>query len=244
MSVPRLLTIALTMSVTVSLTATGQAPATTSAPKPQANPALDQYKKNVGLEVEAMREDIARMNDQVFSFAELGFQEFETSKYLTGILRKNGFTIQENLAGIPTAWMASWGSGKPVIAMGSDIDCIPQASQKPGVGWHEAIIDGAPGHGEGHNSGMPLQIAAALSVKKIMEQEHLPGTLKLWPGVAEELLGTKAYYVRAGAFKDVDVTLFAHVGSNMQVSWGDSTNNGLVSVEYSFKGESAHAAGA
>ena len=121
------------------------------------NPNAEQYKRDVGLEVDGMREDIARMNDQVFSFAELGFQEFETSKYLTDILRKNGFTIQENLAGIPTAFMASWGSGKPVIALGSDIDCIPQASQKPGVAYHEAMIDGAPGHGEGHNSGMPLQ---------------------------------------------------------------------------------------
>ena len=83
--------------------------------------------------------------------------------------------------------MATWGSGKPVIALGSDIDDIPQASQKPGVAYHDPIIEGAPGHGEGHNSGMPLQIAAALAVKKIMEQQHLPGTLKLWPGVAEEL---------------------------------------------------------
>src|SRR5437667_1461142 len=244
MSVPRLLTIALAMSVTVSLTATGQAPNTTSAPKPQANPALDQYKKNVGLEVDGMREDIARMNDQVFSFGELGFQEFETSKYLTGILKKNGFTVQDNLAGIPTAWMASWGSGKPVIALGSDIDCIPQASQKPGVAYHDPMIEGAPGHGEGHNSGMPLQIAAAISVKKIMEQQRLQGTIRRWPGVAEELLGTKAHYVRSGAFKDVDVVLFAHVGANMNVGWGDSGGNGMVSVEYDFKGESAHAAAA
>jgi aminobenzoyl-glutamate utilization protein B len=247
MRVSRLMTIALAVAVTVSLSASGQQPPSAGsgqAPKPPANPRLEQYKKDVGLEVDGMREEIQRMNDQVFSFGELGFQEFETMKYLTGILKKNGFTIQENLAGIPTAWMATWGSGKPVIAMGSDVDCIPQASQKPGVAWHEAIIDGAPGHGEGHNSGMPLQIAAALSVKKIMEQQRLPGTLKLWPGIAEELLGTKAYYVRAGAFKDVDVTLFAHVGSNMNVGWGDSGGNGLVSVEYSFKGESAHAAGA
>ena len=140
--------------------------------------------------------------------------------------------------------MATWGSGKPVIALGSDIDDIPQASQKPGVAWHEPIIEGAPGHGEGHNSGMPLQIAAALAVKKVMEQQHLPGTLKLWPGVAEELLGTKAYYVRAGVFKDVDICIFAHVGAQMNVGWGDSGGNGMVSVEYDFKGESAHAAGA
>jgi aminobenzoyl-glutamate utilization protein B len=226
----------------VSLTAAQQPTPAPAAPPP--NPRVDQYKRDVGLEVDAMQENIQKWNDSVFSFAEPGFQEFETSKYLTTILKQNGFTIQENLAGIPTAWMATWGSGKPVIALGSDIDDIPQASQKPGVAWHEPIIDGAPGHGEGHNSGMPLQIAAALAVKKIMEQQHLQGTLKLWPGVAEELLGTKAYYVRAGAFKDVDVCIFAHVGSNMQVSWGDSGGNGMVSVEYTFKGESAHAAGA
>src|SRR6202008_3905321 len=179
------------------------------------------------------------MVDMVFSFGELGFQEVETSKYLPGILKKEGFKIEQGIAGIPTAWIASWGSGKPVIALGSDIDCIPQASQKPGVAYHDAMIEGAPGHGEGHNSGMPLQIAAALSVKKVMEQQHLQGTIRLWPGVAEELLGTKAYYVRAGAFKDVDVVLFAHVGANMNVGWGDSGGNGMVSVEYSFKGESA-----
>jgi aminobenzoyl-glutamate utilization protein B len=243
MRAARLWTIALATALTVSITAApGQQ--TPPAPASPANPKLEQYKKDVSLEVDSMREDIARMNDQVFSFGELGFQEFETSKYLTGILRKNGFTVQENLAGIPTAWMASWGSGKPVIALGSDIDCIPQASQKPGVGYHDPIIEGAPGHGEGHNSGMPLQIAAALSVKRIMEQQHLQGTLRLWPGVAEELLGAKAYYVRAGAFKDVDVAIFAHVGANMQVGWGDSAGDGMVSVEYSFKGESAHAAGA
>ena len=83
--------------------------------------------------------------------------------------------------------MASWGSGKPVISLGSDIDDIPQASQKPGVAWHDPLIEGAPGHGEGHNSGVPLNILAALAVKKVMEREHLKGTIRLWPGVAEEL---------------------------------------------------------
>ena len=254
MRVSRLSVIALATVVTLSLTAAPHAQRGRGAQPDQApagppfslppNPTFDGYKRDVGLEVDGMQENIQKMNDMVFSFAEPGFQEFETSKYLTGILKQNGFAIQENLAGIPTAWMASWGSGKPVIALGSDIDDIPQASQKPGVAWHEPIIDGAPGHGEGHNSGMPLQITAALAVKKIMEQQHLQGTLKLWPGVAEELLGTKAYYVRAGAFKDVDVCIFVHVGAAMQTSWGDSTNNGMVSVEYDFKGESAHAAGA
>jgi aminobenzoyl-glutamate utilization protein B len=190
-----------------------------------------------------MKKQAQVMVDSVFSFGELGFQEFETSKYLSGILEKEGFKIERGIAGIPTAFVATWGEGKPVIALGSDIDGIPQASQKPGVGFHDPLIEGAPGHGEGHNTGMPLNIVAALAVKKVMEREHLSGTIKLWPGVAEEQLGTKAYYVRAGMFKDVDVVLFAHVGNNLAVTIGPTTSNGLVSVEYTFKGESAHAAG-
>ena len=191
-----------------------------------------------------MRVMTQQMVDQIFSFGELGFQEFETSKYLTDVLEKNGFKVERGYAGIPTAWFATWGSGKPVIAIGSDIDDIPQASQKPGVAYHDPIIEGAPGHGEGHNSGVPLNITAVLAVKKIMEREHLPGTLKIWPGVAEELVGAKAYFIRSGLFRDVDISLFAHVNSNLGVGWGGGFGTGLVSVEYSFKGESAHAAAA
>lgn len=202
------------------------------------------YKKQVVGDVEAMRKQTQVMIDTVFSFGELGFQEIETSKYLTGILEKEGFTIERGIAGIPTAWMASWGSGKPVIALGSDIDCIPQASQKPGVAYHDPIIEGAPGHGEGHNSGQPLNIVAAIAMKRVMEREKISGTIRLWPGVAEEQLGTKAYFVREGYFKDVDVALFSHVGDNLVVRWGAGPNTGLISVEYMFKGESAHAAGA
>src|SRR5450631_614783 len=177
-------------------------------------------KADLAGQIDAMKKQAQVMVDTVFSFGELGFQEFETSKYLTGLLEKEGFRIERGIAGIPTAFVATWGDGKPVIALGSDIDDIPQASQKPGVAYHDPMIEGAPGHGEGHNSGMPLQIAAALAVKKVMEQQHLQGTLMLWPGVAEELVGTKAYYVRAGVFKDVDISIFAHVGAGMQTSWG------------------------
>jgi aminobenzoyl-glutamate utilization protein B len=194
--------------------------------------------------VDSMATFTQQMVDQVFSFGELGMQEFETSKYLVGVLRKNGFTVTEGVAGMPTAWVAKWGSGKPVIALGSDIDDIPQASQKPGVGYHDPIIEGAPGHGEGHNSGNPLNITAALAVKKIMEREHLPGTIVLFPGVAEELMAGKAFLVRAGVFKDVDAVLFSHVDANLGVSWGQSSQNALLSAEFKFRGQSAHAAGA
>ena len=222
-----------------------QAPPPPQASRPDAaNPTLARYKTDLSTEIDGMKDFTQQMVDQVFSFGELGFQEVETSKYLTGVLRSNGFRIEESIAGIPTAWTATWGSGKPVIALGSDVDCIPQASQKPGVAYHDPIIEGAPGHGEGHNSGMPLNITAALALKKIMERNRLGGTILLWPGIAEELLAAKAYFVRAGAFKNVDVVLFAHVGTNLGVSWGDGSNTGLVSVEYTFKGESAHAGNA
>ena len=155
---------------------------------------------------------IQQMVEQVFSYAELGFQEFETSKYLTGILEKNGFTVQRGVAGIPTAFLAKWGSGKPVISLGSDIDDIPQATNKPGVGYRDPIIAGAPGHGEGHNSGNAVNIVAALVLKDLMTKNNIKGTLKIYPGVAEELVATKAFYVRAGLFKDVDIMLGSHVG--------------------------------
>ena len=186
--------------------------------KPGGNAKLDALKQEAVADVESRTQFAQQMVDQIFSYGELGFQEFETNRYLIDILKQNGFAVQEGIAGIPTAFMATWGSGKPVIALGSDIDCIPQASQKPAVAWHEPMIEGAPGHGEGHNSGMFVNIAAAIAVKKIMEREKMTGTIRLWPGVAEELVGTKAYYVRAGVFKDVDVALFTHVGNDLGVS--------------------------
>lgn len=184
--------------------------------------------------------------DSVFSFGELGYQEVETSRYLTDLLEKNGFTVTRGVSGMPTAWVATWtqGAGGPVVALGSDIDGIPKASQTPGVAYRKPMIEGAPGHGEGHNSGQAVNILAALALKDIMAREKIPGTLMLWPGVAEELVGAKAWFVRDGLFKDVDATIFTHVGDNLETGWGRPLGTGLVSVEYTFTGESAHAAAA
>ncbi|GAB4031610.1 M20 family metallopeptidase [Spirosoma jeollabukense] len=205
---------------------------------------LDQLKQEAIKAVEQRKDQAQQINDMLFSFAELGFQEEESFKYLTTLLEKEGFTIQKGIAGVPTAWIATWGSGKPVIAIGSDIDCIPKASQKPGVAYKDPIVEGAPGHGEGHNSGQALNIVAALSVKQLMEKNKLSGTLMLWPGVAEELLGTKAFYVRDGYFKDVDACIFTHVADNLSVSYGDAGYNGMISAKFSFEGQAAHAAAA
>ena len=205
------------------------------------SPALAAMKQQAVANVESHTKMAQVMVDTVFSYSELGYQEVHTSAYLSKILEDNGFKVERGIAGIPTAFMATWGSGKPVIALGSDVDCIPQASQKPGVAYRDPIVTGAPGHGEGHNSGVPLQILAALAVKDVMQKNHLSGTIKIWPGIAEELLGAKAYYVRAGYFKDVDAVLFAHVGNNLGTSYGGFTTLGAVSMKFDFVGESSHA---
>ena len=204
---------------------------------------LDRLKTLAVNDVEDQAKLIQVMVDKIFSFGELGFQELETSKYLTEILENNGFRVEKGISGIPTAWMAEWGKGKPVIALGSDIDGIPKSSQKPGVAFHDPIIEGAPGHGEGHNSGQAVIVVAAIVVKNIMEKENIKGTIRIWPGVAEELVATKAYFVRDGYFKDVDACIFTHVSSNLSTSHGQGGGNGLLSVEYTFQGKTAHSAG-
>jgi len=205
---------------------------------------VESLKKEVSQIVQANHKQSQVMVDKIFSFSELGFQEYESSKYLTGILEQNGFEIERSVSGIPTAWFARWSNGDgPVIALGSDVDCIPKASQYPGVAYHKPIVEGAPGHGEGHNSGIPLNITAVLAVKKIMERENIGGTLILWPGIAEELVAAKAWYTRDGLFDKIDMCIFTHVSSDLGVSYGEASGTGLISVEYTFEGESAHSAG-
>ena len=218
-------------------------PAADAANRSPDDPRTANFKKEVQTQIDSMATFTQQMVDMIFSFGELGFQEVETSRYLIKILRDNGFTVREGIAGIPTAWWASWGSGRPVISLGSDIDGIPQASQKPGVPRHDPIVPGAPGHGEGHNSGQAVNITAAIAVKKVMERERISGTIHIWPGVAEELVATKAYFVREGMFRDVDAAMFSHVSSNMAVSWGTASGNALISAEFSFTGTATHAAG-
>ena len=215
----------------------------TARPIAAQRPDLDRLLAEVTANVESNQKLAQVAVDKIFSFAELGFHETETSKYLTGILQQNGFRIRTGISGIPTAWWAEWGQGKPVIALGSDIDALPQTSQKPGVAYRAPLIEGAPGHGEGHNSGQALNLVAALALKKIMERERIPGTIVLWPGVAEELVAAKAWFVRDGMFKNVDAVIFTHVSSNLNVAWGQPSGTGLVSVEFEFTGESAHGAG-
>ncbi|EXS69589.1 amidohydrolase [Sphingobium sp. Ant17] len=215
-----------------------------TVPLPAAAKAPAALKQEVATAIDGEAKLVQEMVDSLFSFAEPGFQEFKTADYLTGILEKNGFTITRGVAGIPTAWTATWGTGGPLVALGSDVDGLLGLSQYPGSPTLKPMVAGAPGHGEGHNSGMPLIVAAAIATKNVMEKRGMKGRLMLWPGVAEELLATKAFYVRAGLFKDVDASIFTHVGSGFGTGYGEMGNNGMVSVEYNFHGKTSHAAGA
>jgi aminobenzoyl-glutamate utilization protein B len=205
---------------------------------------IERLKAEALTKVEARAKLVQEIVDHLFSFSELGMQEFETQRYLTGLLEKEGFAVQRGYAGMPSAWIARWGNGKPVIALGSDVDGIPQSNNKPGVAFGDPLIPGAPGHGEGHNTGQAVNIAAALAVKEIMIRDRIPGTLIIWPGIAEEQMTGKAFFVREGLFKDADVALFTHVGNGLGVSWGQSGQSALISAIFKFKGTSAHAAGA
>ena len=211
----------------------------------QADPRLASLKDEALRMVEDDAKQVQEIVDMLFSFGELGFQEFETQRYLTGILEEAGFDIELGVAGMPSAWTARWanGTGSPVIALGSDVDGIPQSNQKPGVAYRDPILSMAPGHGEGHNSGQAVNIVAALNVKELMERENIDGTLLIWPGIAEEQLGSKAFFVRDGVFDGVDVNLFTHVSSNFSMTWGQTSGNALVSAQFRFTGETAHSAG-
>jgi aminobenzoyl-glutamate utilization protein B len=182
------------------------------------------------------------MVDKLFSFSELGFQEFWTLDFVTGVLEKEGFTVERGCAGMPTCYVGSWGSGKPVIGFMGDMDGLPETSQKPGVPWQEPMIPLGPGHGEGHNSTPAVDIVAAIATKRVMERHGIQGTLKVIPGVAEELVASRNYMVTAGLFEGMDVMLSTHIGTGMSTGYGIS-GSGLVSTQFTFHGTSAHSAG-
>jgi aminobenzoyl-glutamate utilization protein B len=209
-------------------------------------PARAEAPQNLKIEaarrVDAQATLAQQMVDKIFSFAEPGFQEVQTSAYLEGILEAHGFNVERGVSGIPTAFRASWGTPGPTILLGSDIDAVLGASQVPGTAALQTLTPGAPGHGEGHNSGMPLVLVAAFALQDVMRDHGLGGQIVILPGVAEELLGSKAFYVRDGLLKGVDAALFVHVSSEFATGWGDLGSTGMVSVEYRFAGKAAHAA--
>jgi aminobenzoyl-glutamate utilization protein B len=208
----------------------------------QRRPSTAQLKREVAAEVASLQKLSQEMVDMVFSFSELGFEEHWTADYVTGILRDEGFRIQRGCSGMPTCYVASWGAGGPVIGIMGDIDGLPETSQKPGVAYHDPLIPGGPGHGEGHNSAPAVDVVAAIAVKRVLERHGLPGEIRVIPGVAEELVASRTYMVVDGLFQDMDAMLSTHISNGMSTTYGIS-GSGLVSTMFTFQGRSAHSAG-
>ncbi|MEX2299813.1 MAG: amidohydrolase [Bryobacterales bacterium] len=205
-------------------------------------PSHDQLKQEAQEVVGTRQKMVQEITDTLFSLSELGYQETESANYITDLLEQDGFRITRGVSGMPTAFVAEWGSGKPIIGFMADIDGLPETSQKPGVAYHDPLIEGGPGHGEGHNAGQAVNVTAALVVRRILEKYKIPGTIRVYPGIAEELLGSRTYMAREGLFKDLDIMLSTHVSNNFSTNWG-VRGLALVSTQYSFSGRSAHSAG-
>jgi len=186
-------------------------------------------------------EKYGRISDAIWSYAELGMQEFKSSALLADTLEAAGFTIERGAAGMPTCFVASYGTGKPVIGILGEFDALPMLSQKGRVPRQDPIIAGAPGHGCGHNTMCTAAAAAAVAVKRAMDEYHLPGTIKVFGSPAEETLISRPYMVRAGLFENVDAVIDNHSGSGFGTGYGKG-GNAMYSVIFTFTGKTSHGA--
>jgi len=182
------------------------------------------------------------ISDAIWNYAELGMQESNSAALLIKTLEEEGFAIEKNVAGMPTCFVATWGSGKPVIGILGEYDALPMISQKPLTPFQSPVVDGAPGHGCGHNMMGTAGVAAMIALKKTMETYKIPGTIKFFGSPAEETIISRPYMVRAGVFNDVDAVIDNHASSDFSTSYGVN-GTALISVIFTFKGRTGHAAG-
>ena len=187
-------------------------------------------------------EKYGKISDVIWSYAELGLQEFKSSDLLIKTLEAEGFTVEKSLAGMPTCFVATYGAGKPVVGILAEYDALPMISQKARFPKQSPLIEGAPGHGCGHNLMGTAATAAAIAVNKAMETHNIKGTIKVFGSPAEEMLVSRPYMVRAGLFDGVDVVINNHADSGFRTSYG-IRGNALFSVIYTFAGKTAHSAG-
>src|SRR6185295_15942062 len=191
--------------------------------------------------IDAKRQVYADIAKQIWGFAEVGYQEQKSSALLQSQLRSAGFDVTAGVAGIPTAFVASAGSGKPVIAIVGEFDALPGLSQDA-VASRKALVAGGAGHGCGHNLFGTGSVAAAIAVKEWLASSRHPGTLRFYGTPAEEGGSGKYYMLRAGLFKDVDAIVAWHPGDRNEAS--PSTTLANISAKFRFHGISAHAAAA
>lgn len=187
------------------------------------------------------RQGLMRLSDSIFYFGELGMQEKQTAALMSSLLEEHGFKVETGIAGFPTAFLATYGRGEPVIAIHTEYDANPSNSQMPGIAERREIVAGAPGHCEGHNVNAAVMISAALALRHAMEKYRLRGTLRIFGAPAEEQLISRPYFVRDGYFDDVAVAFHDHILDEFRSDYG-LAQNAAVSADFTFLGESAHAA--
>jgi aminobenzoyl-glutamate utilization protein B len=208
---------------------------------PTCQAASDEQKEFAFSVIERNAVPMAKIGDSIYYFAELGMQEFESTKLMKDVLESGGFTVQLGAAGMPTNLWARWGTGHPAIAIVSEIDALPEGSQTPMELARKPLVPGAPGHMEGHNTHGGLSAAAAFAVKEAMMRYGIPGSVIVSLGPAEEQLISRPYIVRAGYFKDVDAIIYLHIGDQMATGYG-LANYASISANFTFHGKTAHAA--
>src|SRR3954447_4920989 len=191
--------------------------------------------------LDTQREHFVTISQQIWEFAEVGYQETRSAALLKEELRAAGFTITENIANIPTAFSAQAGSGTPVIGILGEYDALPGLNQEA-VPYKQPPRSTKAGHGCGHNLFGTASVAAAIAVKQWLAEKHVPGTVRFYGCPAEEGGGGKIYMARAGAFSDCDAVLHWHPGTDNRASL--RTNLANMTGKFRYRGTAAHAAGA
>ena len=188
--------------------------------------------------IENNKKLLIEISDKVWEFAELGLIEFKSSALLADELEKHGFRVERGIAGMPTAFVATWGEGKPVIGIMGEYDALPGLSQKK-VPWKEPLEPGKPGHGCGHNIHGTSGMATAIAVKKAMEKHKIEGAIKFFGCPAEENFSGKVFMVRDGYFGDVDAVISHHPNTMNGVTLESCL--AVNSVKFHFYGKASHA---
>ncbi|MGH7130119.1 MAG: amidohydrolase, partial [Planctomycetaceae bacterium] len=210
------------------------------AGEPKSSKEFSDAQKTAIQSVEKHQADIVAANRAIWEFAEVGLEEHKSAGLLVDKLRDAGFEIETGLAGMPTAFVASYGEGEPVVAILAEYDALPGLSQKV-VPYREPRESGAAGHACGHSGLGSGALGSVIAVKEAMEKHGIQGTLRLYGTPAEETGIGKVYMQLAGVFDDVDVCLHWHPSTKNQ-TWAGSSK-ALVSVRYRFSGVPAHASG-
>jgi aminobenzoyl-glutamate utilization protein B len=190
--------------------------------------------------VDDLRKALVAVNQDVWAYAELGLEEHRSSARLVKMLESAGFTVEKGVADMPTAFVASWGKGGPVIGILAEYDALPELSQQV-TGERKAVADRGTGHGCGHCALGTAALGAALALKAVMEKHNIPGTIRLYGTPAEETVIGKVYMVLAGLFGGLDVCLHWHPGVRNRIDYGSS--KALVSARFTFNGLPSHASG-